>query len=156
MIEFEVSGQAYKARRMDAMTEEAVSRKLAPLLNLAVPALSALKNGQGKIDLAAFEGGKMIETLTRTIATLPDEAARFIIASCLSACQRQQGAAWAPVWSKNASAPMFDDIRAPQMYLICAKVLEEAFRDFMRALGPSFSAEGGPLSDTIPSDSQPA
>lgn len=153
MADFEVAGIAYKSRRMDAMTEEAVTRKLAPMLNMAIPALQSLKNGSGRIDLSAVDSGKMIGALTSTLSSMPDENARFIIGACLSVCERQAGQTWVPVWGKSANRPMFEDIRAPHMYLISAKVMEDAFRDFMTALGPSFSVEGE-ASDMSQSDSQ--
>jgi len=144
MIEFEVAGQVYKAKRMSAMTEESVTRKLAPLLNMAMPALAALKNGMGKIDVDSVAPDRLIYALTESFSGLRDDHAQFILASCLGVVERRKGDAWAPVWSKSAGQPMFDDIRAPQMYLIAAKVMEAAFRDFMAALGPSFSAGGDP------------
>lgn len=155
MAEFKVAGVSYQSRRMAAMTEESVTRKLAPMLNMAIPALAALKGGQGKIDLDAVPQGRIIEALTSTISTMPDNNAQFILASCLGVVQRRNGDAWVPVWSASGGRPMFDDIRAPQMYLIAAKVMEEAFRDFMAALGPSFSVEGVQAAMT-PSDSPAA
>jgi len=155
MIEFEVAGQVYKAKRMSAMVEESVTRKLAPLLNMAIPALAALKSGQGKIDFDTVSPDGLIRALTSAFADLRDDHAQFILASCLGVVERRKGDAWAQVWSAGAGRPMFDDIRAPQMYLIAAKVMEAAFRDFMAALGPSFSAGGDPQAST-PSDSPTA
>lgn len=155
MIEFEVAGQIYKARRMSAMVEESVTRKLAPLLNMAIPALAALKNGQGKVDFDSVAPDGIIRGLTTAFADMNDEHARFILASCLGVVERQQGDGWAKVWGPTSNTPVFDDIRAPQMYLIAAKVMEAAFRDFMAALGPSFSAGGVPQAETT-SDSPTA
>ena len=149
MAEFEVAGVEYKSRRMSAMTEESVVRKLAPMINLAIPALAAMKNGMGKVDMSALPQAHMIEALTSTIAGLTDASTQHILASCLGVVERRNGDVWAPVWSASGGRPMFDDIRAPQMYLIAAKVLEDAFRDFMQALGPSFlRVEGNPEATT--------
>ena len=151
MAEFEVSGISYKSRRMSAMDEERVTRKLAPLLNVAVPALKAIREKGDAIDLSKIDSAAMVETMTRAISELRDDSAYDIIGSCLSVCERQQGEGWVKIWSTTAKRPLFDDIRAPQMYLISAKVLEEAIRDFMAALGLSFSAEG-----LAPTSHQPA
>lgn len=155
MIEFEVAGHTYKAKRMSAMVEESVTRKLAPLLNMAIPALAALKSGQGKIDFDSVAPDGIIRGLTSAFSDMRDDHALFILGSCLGVVERSQGAGWAPVWSAAAARPNFDDLRAPQMYLIAAKVMEAAFRDFMAALGPSFSAGGVPQAGTT-SDSPTA
>lgn len=135
MSEFTVRGHTYKTRRLPAMEQFHVMRRLAPIIN-HLGDLSSLQSATGLDALGP---------VAQAIANLPDDHCNFIFATCLGACdRRQEGGSWAPVWSKGAKGPMFEDVDLLAMLEITMRVIQEALGDFFPDL-PLGSSGRDPL-----------
>ena len=126
--EFEVGGGKYRAGRLSAMTQFHVFRRLGPVIPALKglgPALPVLMGEGGDLDAAA----EALMPVADAIASMSDEDTEYVLGACLSVVQREQGGAWASVWSASAKRPMFDDINMMDMLQIAARVM-------MGSLGP--------------------
>ncbi len=72
----------------------------------------------------------MAKPVVEALAAMPEAECEFILGSCMAACQRKQGDAWADVWSEAAGQPMFADITMPEMLQITFAVLQDALGAF--------------------------
>ena len=135
-MEFEIAGQTYRAGKLNAKQQLHVSRRLAPLFAAMAP---ALKPGVSLADMP-------VEPLAEALAGLPDAAVDYVVDTCLSVVQRQQGPAWQFVWNKQAQAMQFADIEMPAMLQIVAQVIMENLRGFTAALPPALSQAAAGLS----------
>lgn len=146
MNDFTIAGQDYKARRLPAMTEAHVTRRLAPVLNGMLPRLIeavAMSEG-GKVEVKTLdlrEASAIAGDFLTFIAGMSDADATFVISECCIVTERRQGERWSPVWVRGAKSPQFDDIRFPVMAQIVFNVMREATADFMPSLGLGLSAE---------------
>lgn len=156
MAEFEVGGQRYAARRMDARTAFHVARKLlpavAPFVAALGPAAAALAAAQARLRVGeaapAAQAAPLGDTLAalaplaRVVADLPTEDVDFIIEACLRCVSRSagKGGGWSAVWNEAAGAPQFDDIGMSEMLAILAHVIRADLAPFIDA--PSFASSG--------------
>lgn len=157
MAQFDIGDVAYQSRRLPAMTELHVTRRLAPVINGMLPQMLAAvaKGGGGAISVQAMdlkEASSIATAFVDFIAKMPDADANFVIAECCMVTERKQGEAWSKIWTRGAPRPQFDDIRFPAMAMIVFNVVKEAVVDFMPSLGLSSSA-GAPGSSTSTSAS---
>lgn len=141
MSEFTIQGHTYKTARLDAMSQWAVARRLAPvvaktltpdLIKRGVALMPKFAAMQGNKDTNAMEDpafGEFLELIAslanpfmEAMAEMPDEHSEFVINTCLRATHRQQGPGWAPV--KSGSAPIqFADIDMVVMLQIVVRVV---------------------------------
>lgn len=136
MAEFELGENTYRIGRLDAFRQFHLSRKIAPLIPTLIPAFLTLRN-TSREGAAASDLGSMAEAFApfaEGIANMSDEAAEFILGSCLSVVQRKHGSAWMPVWSAQNKTCMFDDIDLAQMVQISVRVMEGSLGPFLRGL----------------------
>lgn len=120
MNEFEIGGHTYKARKMDAMTQLHVTRRLSPLIGAFKDALPKREEGQG-LSLMDVQ----IAPLASALSGMPDDVVDYVISNTLSLVQRKMDGdrGWAPVWTPVAKRPMFDDIGMIDMLSICIRVV---------------------------------
>lgn len=139
---FTVAGNSYKARKMPAMTQFHVARRLAPILGALMEAVPASAMDGKTVDLAKIDGLKMMEPIAQVISTMSDADSEYILNACLEACDRQQpgDAGWGPVKAKGSKAPQYSDIDMPAMLQIAWKVIQENLGAFFPA-PPPISAE---------------
>ncbi len=121
MDEFEIGEFAYRAGKMDAMTQFQVTRKLAPVL----ASFKDVDNDTGDFIPVA-----------EAIAKLDDAVVEYVIACCLAVVSRKQlnGTGWAAIWDGRAKRPMFEDIDMSIMLNIVRRVLQGNIGSFSSAL----------------------
>lgn len=130
MKEFELSGQSYRVGKLDAFKQFHLSRRIAPIIPTLIPVfVKVMRDGGIGEDLLGLV--EVITPFTEGLASMPDEAAEYVLTVCLSACQRQTGQTWAPVWSQAANACMFDDMDIAQMMQIVAHVVQDSLGSFI-------------------------
>lgn len=139
MAEFTVNGQAYRTAKIDAMRQFHLSRKIAPIIPALIPVFAKLAESQKaegakplSSDLATM--ANLFEPFAEAIAGMSDEAAEYVMGTCLSVVQRQQGTTWSPVWSDRQKVCMFDDIDAGVMVQLAAFVVRESLGPFLAGL----------------------
>lgn len=145
--EVELGGNDYSIGRLDAFRQLHVSRRIAPLIPSLVPAFSALSEGgaDALTDTAKF--ATALAPFAEAMAGMSDEAAEYVVGTCLSVVKRRQGSAWAPVWNAQGKTLMFDDIDLSTMLPLVVRVIRDN-------LGPFIS--GLLIGQATPEQSQPA
>jgi len=130
MKEFEINGKSYRIEKLDAFKQFHVSRRIAPILPTLIPVfLKVMKDGGVGEDLLGLV--EVIKPFTEGIAAMPDEAAEYVLRTCLATSQRLNGKTWAPVWSVGANACMYDDMDISEMMQIVIKVVEDSLGSFI-------------------------
>lgn len=139
MAEFTVNGQAYRTAKIDAMRQFHLSRKIAPIIPALIPVFAKLAESRKaedakplSSDLAAM--AHLFEPFAEAIACMSDEVAEYVMGTCLSVVQRQQGTTWAPVWNDRQKVCMFDDIDTGVMVQLAAYVVRESLGPFLAGL----------------------
>ncbi len=133
MVEFEINGQKYRAGKMDAFKQFHVSRRIAPIIPTLIPVF--VKLSQDGSLLSDFAGlADVLAPFADGLSNLSDEASEYVIASCLSVVQREQGKNWAAVWSTSGNVCMFDDMDLSVMIQIVIRVIQESLGPFIRGL----------------------
>lgn len=139
MAEFSVNGQSYRSAKIDAMRQFHLSRKLAPIIPTLIPVflqLAETTKASGKPlsgdDMSSLSG--LLEPFAEGIASMSDEHAEYILGTCMSVVQRQQGTAWMAVWNSGQKVCMFDDIDAGAMIQIGFQVIRESLGPFISGL----------------------
>lgn len=117
-------------RKMDAMTQFNVSRRIAPVLATMGVSISALRSG----NVAIEDFAPMLGPITNMIAAMDDETVEYIIAKCLAGVRVQQGDNWAPVVAAGSSRLMFEDIDMPALIRLVVEVLRVNLGDFLTEL----------------------
>ena len=131
MEEKQINGQTYRLGRLSAFQQLHVSRKVGPLIPTLVPAFLAMGNeGAGLDQIGRL--ASLVQPFTEAFASMSDEDVEYVAGICLGAVQRQQGSAWAPVWSQQGKCLMFDDIDLGTMIPLVVQVI-------VANLGPFFS-----------------
>ena len=119
-IAFEISGVAYKARRMDIFSQANIARKIAPLMASGAAQLVRVVKAatEKRLSLADMPPEQMIEQfapLMAELAKMPEDDLRFVITTCLATVQKDNGApghpVWANVWPAGVQEPMFPEFR---------------------------------------------
>lgn len=133
MIEFEIDGKQYRAAKLDAIRQFHVSRKISPLIPLLVPVFVKIaKDGGFGKDLSG--SAELLVPFADALAGMSDDAAEYILSTCLSVVQRKQGDAWAPVWSQSGKCCMFDDMDMGAMIPLVVRVIQESLGGFIRGM----------------------
>lgn len=103
---FEVVGVRYRARKMNAILQLQVGRRVIPLFKAIPDDVSpAMLKAQG------FSALKALGPMMDVIASLPDADVEFIINKCLAHAERQNGGGtgWSPVATLQGDV-MFSDV----------------------------------------------
>lgn len=139
MAEFSVNGQNYRSAKIDAMRQFHLSRKLAPIIPTLIPVFLQLAETRKASD-KPLSGEDMsslsvlLEPFAEGIASISDEHAEYILGTCMSVVQRQQGTTWMSVWNSGQKVCMFDDIDAGSMIQIGFQVIRESLGPFISGL----------------------
>jgi hypothetical protein len=133
-LEFEISGQRYRAEKLDAFKQLHVSRKIAPIVPKLLPMfLKFAESGDAmKADLTGM--AQAFEPLAQALADMPDADCEYVFNACLGVVARNQQGNWASVWNQNAKSLMFDDIDLGQMTQIAVKVIWDSLGPFISGL----------------------
>lgn len=132
-MEFEIAGQNYRVGKLDPFKQLHITRRLVPVLS-------------GLVEIQDKTFADFIQPIADSIAHMPDTDCDFILQTCLSVVQRQQGNAWVGVYAPNTKALMFDDIDLTGMIQITVKVIQEN-------LGSFFSGGVASLTQAAPATS---
>jgi len=133
MAQFEINGQTYRAGKMDAFKQFHVSRRIAPIIPTLIPVFLRLAN-DGSIVKNLDALAEVLGPFADGIAAMSDESSEFVIGTCLSVVQRQNGSLWAPVWNSQQKVCMFDDLDLGAMIQIVLRVLQDNLGPFMAGL----------------------
>lgn len=129
MNEFEVDGQVYRSKKMNARTQFHVMRRMAPIL----APLQAVASGDMSGSLVA---------LAEAIGSLSDEASDYVLDRCLEVVERKQGeGGWAKVKLDGGPA-MFADIDLMALLQIAANVLRDNYAALFQK-GLALQSNGG-------------
>jgi len=129
MLEFDVDGHHYRARKMNAFQQFHVARRLAPLISEMLQMGDALR-AMGE------DPKKLIVPFADALSRVSDDDCNYVLGVCLSMVQRMQGGngagiAWADAWSERAHRVMFEDIDNLQpMMEIVVNVLMDNLQGF--------------------------
>ncbi len=137
MIEFEIGGVAYQARRLDLLTQLAIVTKLGPLMASGLAQILQLfdsvteelgtvpSESRAMLAIAhilAPPKGKLIERLAPLmgeLAKMPQDDQQFILAHTLSVVQRNAGSAstprWETIWPLGLPTPALAEFRSDLM-----------------------------------------
>lgn len=145
MVEFDIQGRQYRADKLNAFQQFHVSRKIAPLVPALIPVFLSVTKMKGGLTANLPAIADALQPFADGLAQLPDEAAEYVISTCLSVVRRCQGDNWAPVWSASAKAMMFDDINDMGSILpIVVRVIQDNLGPFIQGLLTSQQPETPP------------
>lgn len=136
MTEFTIGEHTYRAGKLGAFKQLHLSRKVAPIIPTLIPVFVKLSASQGGNPLSGDLAGmaELLGPFAEGLASMPDEAAEYVLGTCLAVVQRKQGATWAPVWSERNSVCMFDDMDLGAMIQIAVQVLRDSLGPFLQGL----------------------
>ncbi|MGA4275574.1 phage tail assembly chaperone [Ralstonia nicotianae] len=134
-IEFEISGQKYRAEKLDAFKQLHVSRKIAPIVPKLLPmflkfAESAQAGGDAKQDLAGM--ATAFEPLAQSLAEMPDADCEYVVRTCLGVVARLQDGNWASIMLNGTM--VFDSIDLGVMLQLASKVIWDSLGPFISGL----------------------
>lgn len=133
MMEFTIGDKNFTAGKLDAFKQLHVSRRIAPIIPTLVPIFVKIAKDGAMKDLAGL--AELLVPFADGLAGLSDETSEYVISTCLSVVKRQaQGGNWAPVWSQQAKACMFDDMDLGDLIQISIKVIQDSLGPFIRGL----------------------
>lgn len=128
MTEFTISGNTYKAGKLDAFKQFHVARRIAPVLS-----------GLGVfIEVAKVDPLAAVGPVAEAIGKMTDADSEYVIYTCLGVVQRKQpgvNLGWGPVTSSGGM--MYDDIDMAVMLQLVWHVLQVNLAGFLNALPDS-------------------
>ena len=147
-IEFDIAGVTYLASKLDAFSQLHVSRKISPVLPKLMRALFSIfqktqggalgredESGETKIDTAEITDlAAALEPVAAVLASMPDQDAEYVYSACLSVVSRKHGDTWSPVWNRQHSTCMYDDIDLGVMTQLVARVTLDSLGGFISGL----------------------
>lgn len=136
MTELELQGKTYRVNKLDAFKQLHVSRRIAPIVPTLIPVFMEIAAGGESGDLFS-NTEKLAESLqpfAEAIADMDDAKAEYVIGTCLSVVQRQNGQGWTNVWNVQANCSMFDDMDMSVMLPLVIQVIKDNLGSFMNGL----------------------
>lgn len=133
-MEFTIEGNEYRVRKLTAVQQLHVSRKLAGVLTVAFPAFVALaeKDPDDGVDIEKIFSS--FGPAAEAIAAMPEAEVDFVCATCLAVVSRRQGSAWCQVWNERAKALQFEDIDLGAMMQMVFRVIQDSLGNFIQGL----------------------
>lgn len=147
MNEFTVGDHTYRSSKLPLMTQLHISRRLAPVIAaLAATAQSVQTKPAEETpvdDVSEAVGGNptnaaqvsfidLVEPLANAMASMSDGDTEYIMNNTLEVVQRKISGdvGWAPIWSKQGRAPLFQDITMIDMLTIATRVIIDQIGPF--------------------------
>lgn len=152
MIEFTLGGNKYRSTKLTAMQQLHVHRRLAPLIPTLLPIVMLLaqdverdQKRVAKGEKPASKGAmvmqnigvipKLAQPFMDGLASMKDEAAEFVVNTCMSVVQREKDGNWIAAWNVSGKVGMFPDLNDIAALLpIIFKVVQDNLGNFMNAL----------------------
>lgn len=129
--EVTVGGNVYRVGALNALQQLHVSRRIAPVMATMGISLAQLRGG-ASLDLDAMMTS--LGPMAEVVSNMSDEHVEYIIATCMGAVLRKQGAdSWAP--TVQGALPMFADIDMPTMLRLTVQVIMNNLAGFLKEPG---------------------
>jgi len=126
MAEYTVNGHEYLVRKLNAIDQFNLMRKLGPLIVKLGPSLKDVDTSS--LDAMAQALAPMVETL----AEMRDEDVFYITRMCYKVTRRvQEGGSTTVLWNERANMPQFDDIDLREMIQIIVAAVQENIGGFL-------------------------
>lgn len=128
MSEFSINGNTYRSIKMDALKQWHVFRRLSPVIvqSLTPELIKAIQDTKNDGDPL-----RLFEPFVQALGGMSDADTEYVIHTCLSVVQRQQGHAWAPVSVNNSL--MFQDLDLMTLGRIVFQVITDNLSNFFSA-----------------------
>ena len=123
-MEFTVNGYEYSTKRLSAMDQFHVARRITPIIAAMAESRAGASDGQ-----AVFAA----------LAGLSDAETEWVLNKLLEGAERRNSGIWSPVRQKGAT--MFE-LDLQEMLMVCYQVFQANFGNFIGGL-PSLSALAG-------------
>jgi hypothetical protein len=137
--EFDYAGHDYRIGKLSAFQQFHVSRKIAPLIPPLIPVFmkvkAAGKAGALAADLGALQ--ELLQPFADGLAAMQDEAAEYVVGTCLSALKRQdkESGHWAAVWNPSGKVFMFADLNDLSGTIpLVLRVIQDSLGPFIQGL----------------------
>jgi hypothetical protein len=135
----ELNGQTYRFNRLPAMAQFHLMRKLAPAIATIGISPELLKSVMaGNVEAALG----VLPPLADYLAKLSFEDSEFIMATCLSSAERQEGEHWARVWAKGGGL-VYQDLNPFDLVRLVVECLKENFGGFFGKPAGASSTRAG-------------
>lgn len=133
-LEFPLGGHNYRVRKMSAMAQWHLNRKVAPLLPPLVPIMIRLaKSGGFKGDLSLI--GELLGPFADGIASMSDESSEYVLNTCMASVQREVApGTWQNVWTQGGISPFPELNDLSSVIPIVVKVIWDALGPFIKGL----------------------
>lgn len=151
VLDYPIEGNIYRIRRMNAMDQFHVTRRLAPMLaSMGITATQLKGFGTGKVD--PNELMQLVGPAMGSMAVMDNDTVQFIINTCLTAVEREvTEGRFSPVMVNERF--MYEDIDMLVMLQLTFEVCRFNLAGFMKGLSGLLSS----LSPSAPKEpSQPS
>ena len=141
MTEFQIGSLTFRLRKMNAMAQLQLSRKIAPLMPPLIPAAVAIK--------AALEAGaqardlemlaSMVQPFADALGDMKEEDFAYVCDKCLSNVEfNSTGNSFVPIWASQVQACLFENVMdASVLIRLVVKVIQEQLGGFFSGLMPT-------------------
>lgn len=150
VTEFEQDGAKYRIKKLDAIAQWHLNRKIAPLVPPLIPVFMKIARAGGvKGDIEGISG--LLGPFADGIASMSDEASEYVINTCLSAIQREVSAnVWMPIWAPGARISSFAELNdLSKVIPLVVKVIWDALGPFIQGL---LTAQESKTAETTPTE----
>jgi hypothetical protein len=137
--EFEYGGHEYRIGKLSAFQQFHVSRKISPLIPPLIPVFMKVKSSGKSGSLTADLGSlhELLQPFADGLAGMQDEAAEYVISTCLSTLKRKdpESGHWAAVWNQSGKVFMFADLNDLSGTIpLTIRVIQDSLGPFLQGL----------------------
>lgn len=150
-----VDGQQYRIgdRRLSAMEQFHVTRRLGPAVVIAGVSLKMILAGKGvAMDALTGVAGPVIDVISH----MSDEDVEYVVYKCMRCVDRMQSGVWAPVTTPDGKSFMFADMDQAAMIRMTWEVIQANLSNFARGMDDDGSSTDGSAATTHPRASSPS
>lgn len=122
----------YATGKLDAFEQFHVTRRVAPIFGMLGITASQIAKYSDKQAPEADSFAAMLPVVFEQVAAMREEDVDYVLKTCLSKCQRQQGDRYAPVMTQGKL--MFMDIEMPTMIQLVLVTMQENLGGFFLML----------------------
>lgn len=135
-MELTLGSAEYSTRKLSAIQQFHVARRLAPLLwALGEGLVQALSSGKSEISVDGVDANGLfaLKNVADMVAQMSDADSEYVLNTCLSVVRRKQSGGWANIQASGGGL-MFDDIDLQTMMQLAVTVIKENLGNFFDAL----------------------
>jgi hypothetical protein len=151
---FEHGGINYRLGKLLILDQVGVARRIMPLMTPLAPLLQELASAfLTAAQQQEKDGGParlpdispaLLTTVMDEFVKLKDEDVNYVISTCMSVVQRQQGTSYAPVWNRQAKTVQFDDVELMDVLTLTFRVIMGNIGNFSKGFPSALSARPNP------------